>query len=213
MHGANGLESSPTSERSDVPDVCGLGFPGLGPKRHHGVGDATVPSCSLPLDPSHLPPVRVSCTALRSSNIPNRELEIGQYPAWHTLTSLLNRDKRLQFSETYIGVYLRGVVIHEFGHIAGLRDLPLSTLSDSVRPSVKGKCHLGGLPCYQITVLPTLRERTTWVGSRHSCTSSRFLCVCPVPGRSHEWTAPCALPSGPPSISPSEVGWAFWIAE
>ena len=58
-----------------------------------------------------------------------------------------------------------------------------------------------------------MRERATWVGFQRACTSSRFLCVCPVPGRSHEWTAPCGSPSAPPSISPSEVGWAFWIAE
>ena len=67
----------------------------------------------------------------------------------------------------------------------------VSTLSDSVRLSVKGKCPLCRLPCQQITALPTLRERATWVGFQRACTSSRFLCVCPVPGRSHEWTAPC----------------------
>ena len=55
--------------------------------------------------------------------------------------------------------------------------------------------------------------RAPWVGFQHACTSSRCLCVCSVPGRSHGWTGPCVSPSGPPSISPSEVGWAFWIAE
>ena len=38
-----------------------------------------------------------------------------------------------------------GVIMDRRG--GGKRSGVVSTLSDSVRPSVKGKCHLGGLPC------------------------------------------------------------------
>ena len=63
-----------------------------------------------------------------------------------------------------------------------------------------------------LLALPTLRgERHGWAFSIHVLPHG-CLCVCgPVPGRSHEWTAPCASSSGPPSISLSEEGWAFWI--
>ena len=49
--------------------------------------------------------------------------------------------------------------------------------------------------------------------SRHSCTSSRCLCVYPAPGRSREWTVPCASPSAPLSIWPSVVPWASCVAD
>ena len=73
--------------------------------------------------------------------------------------------------------------------------------------SVKGKSHLGSLPCLQIVILPRVRGNAKWADSQRSCTSSQCLCVCPVPERSHKWTVPCVLPSAPPSISPSGVGW------
>ena len=49
--------------------------------------------------------------------------------------------------------------------------------------------------------------------SRHSCTSSRCLCVYPTPGRSHEWTVPCASPSAPLSTWPSVVPWTSCVAD
>ena len=55
-------------------------------------------------------------------------------------------------------------------------------------------------------------ERHGWAFSVHVLPHG-FSVYAQFPGRSHEWTAPCASPSAPPSISPSEVGWAFWIAE
>ena len=78
----------------------------------------------------------------------------------------------------------------------------------NVRLSVKGKRHPCKLPCYQITIPSTSRARAPLGGlSAFIYFFTVSLCM-PSPGRSHEWTAHCAAPSVPPSISLSKVVWA-----
>ena len=52
-----------------------------------------------------------------------RERRDRPYPVkWHNVWED-DRDKLTINGKTHIGVYLRGVAIHEFGHTAGLKDL------------------------------------------------------------------------------------------
>ena len=92
-------------------------------------------------------------------------------------------------------------------------------------PSAKGNtlmCHQGVDVQCKCTLIICYSTRIRYFDDTRDCaigglSADRYfftlsLCM-PVPGRSHEWTAPCAAPSVPPSISLSEVVWAFCAAE
>ena len=92
-------------------------------------------------------------------------------------------------------------------------------------PSAKGNtlmCHQGVDVQCKCTLILCYSTRIRYFDDTRDCaigglSADRYfftlsLCM-PVPGRSHEWTAPCAAPSVPPSISLSEVVSAFCAAE
>ena len=87
-------------------------------------------------------------------------------------------------------------------------------------PSAKGNtlmCHQGVDVQCKCTLIICYSTRIRYFDDTRDCaigglSADRYfftlsLCM-PVPGRSHEWTAPCASLFVPLSISPSEVVWA-----
>ena len=52
-----------------------------------------------------------------------------------------------RWAKTGIWEKIFQVLLDDLSRAARKCTTAVSTLSDSVRPSVKGKCHLGGLPC------------------------------------------------------------------